>query len=208
MRVGILGGSFNPVHNGHLYVAREVLERASLDIVYLVPSYRAPHKEQPFLLPADFRLELARKAVSSLEGVEVLDIEIRRGGYSYTVDTLEQLWGECSFHRYFFIIGVDMLGGLHRWKRIDRIFQLCEFIPVQRGRTVVRWSDLLLPLEWVEVLRRNFLAISSPEVSSTEIRRRLLEGESIAGLVPEGLEEELEEQGRRYFLASRVQGEE
>ena len=130
MRIGILGGSFNPPHNGHIYIAREVRRRFSLDRVLFMVAGDPPHKSIAFGVDAKERFELTRAALAGEEGLIACDDEIRRGGVSYMADTLMGLYnGVDELH---LIVGADMLKTLHQWSRPETIFALAGIIAVGR----------------------------------------------------------------------------
>lgn len=130
MRIGILGGSFNPPHNGHVYIAREVRRRFSLDRVLFMVAGDPPHKSIAFGVDAKERLELTRAALAGEEGLIACDDEIRRGGVSYMADTLMGLYnGVDELH---LIVGADMLKTLHQWSRPETIFALAGIMAVGR----------------------------------------------------------------------------
>ena len=122
-RIGIFGGTFSPPHNGHLQAAKAFMEQMWLDILYVIPTALPPHKEMEIPVSAQHRLEMCRLAFSGMEGVYVSDMEIQRGGKSYTVETLRELTGEDR--RLFFLCGTDMMLTLDRWREPEEIFKLC-----------------------------------------------------------------------------------
>jgi len=155
MRIGIYGGSFCPVHNGHLGVARAALADLGLDRLVVVPAALNPFKE-PMPEPCPFdRLLLTRAAFNGMDRVVVDDRELRRGGVSYAIDTVREIGAENHGAELFFIVGEDSVEGLPRWKDAETLWRLCT--PKAYPRT---------------------------KESSTEIRARLAKGESVADLVP------------------------
>ena len=135
MSIGIFGGSFNPVHRGHLKLARAALSKLRLDKIVFVPSRRSPLKKKEDLLPAALRVKLLRSALKDQKRFFISLCEIQRKGPSYTVDTLKAFkrkWGKGT--ELFFLSGADTLKGLSRWKSLDEIFKLCRFVVMTRPR--------------------------------------------------------------------------
>ncbi len=188
-RIGIYGGTFSPPHNGHLQAAKAFMEQMWLDILYVIPTATPPHKEMAVPVSAEDRLEMTRRAFSSVEGVYVSDLEIARGGKSYTVDTLRALSGEDR--RLFLLCGTDMMLTLDQWKDPEEIFRLCypvyirrEADPTLNGVIVEKIAQY--QRDFGKVVRR---IVTEPiELSSNEIRERLAQGKKISHLVPPAVE--------------------
>ena len=187
-RIGLLGGTFNPVHIGHLIMAQNAVEAFELDRIIFIPCHRPPHKASPSLAPAEDRLAMLEAAVEHDLQFEVSDIEIRRGGTSYTVDTLRWLVAEHPDTEFFFVVGSDSLRELHTWKHVAEILELCTIVAFERparGRNApVTPEDVQLPEPWPRRLIENMAPGRLIEVSSSEIRHRVAEGLSIRYLVP------------------------
>jgi nicotinate-nucleotide adenylyltransferase len=198
LREGILGGSFDPIHNGHLHVAAECRRRLALERVVFIPARVPPHKPSS-LTGAAHRLEMVKLAVDGLPGFEVSDVELRRKGPSYTVDTVSadrERLGEGS--EIFFLIGADQAFELHTWYRIATLAKLCTLVTVTRSGFRLDALDRLrekLPAEIVEALKASALGIPPMDISATDIRRRVREGKSIADLVPPAVEEYIRREG-------------
>lgn len=176
MRIGILGGTFNPIHTAHIKLAELVKERLKLDKVIFMPAYIPPHKKDPDIIDAELRLEMVKCAIEDKPGFEASDMEINRKGTSYSVDTLKLLKEKHGPEaELFFIAGSDSLDELPMWKDIDRVFELSHFVVATRPRFPLK----NVPRE-VEVLQ-----IPEMDISSSDIRNRLREGKSIKGIVPE-----------------------
>lgn len=133
MHIGIFGGSFNPIHIGHLIVAEEVFQQRALSKVVFIPTGISPHKESRDLIDAAHRYHMVKEAIRDNEHFEISDLEIKRTGKSYTIDTikaLKELYGEKC--RLYVIIGSDMVQEISTWKDIHILFTLCRFIVVNR----------------------------------------------------------------------------
>ena len=171
MRVGIYGGTFSPVHNGHVAAAKAFMEQMWLDILYVIPTGVTPHKDMKGNATAADRLEMCRLAFEGVEGVIVSDLEMRREGKSYTVDTLRELYDPEG--RLFLLMGTDMLMTLDRWREPDEIFRLCYPVYVRRETD----GELDAPIvekiksyqdKYGNVVRR--IVTPAIELSSTDVR--------------------------------------
>lgn len=189
-RIGVLGGTFNPIHNGHLEIAGAVRRTYGLDKVLFIPSGMPPHKTRTEVIDAEHRLSMVRCAIAGDPYFEVSEMEIDRSGYSYTVDTLGQLKGiygpDCTV---YFIIGADIIPELITWKEASRVFSLCEFIAVLRPGHLRK--DFI---EEIERLRLDYKAVINtadaqmPDISSTRIRELVKGCKPVTGLVPDCVE--------------------
>jgi nicotinate-nucleotide adenylyltransferase len=177
-KLGFLGGSFDPLHVGHLLIARDVAEHLKLDRVYLVPAGQAPLKRSAPGAPAEHRLAMARRAVAQEPGFGVLALEVQRGGISYTVDTARELRRRFARDRLFWILGSDQVAQLGAWREAGALVDLLEFAAVERAGAPPAAAP---PLPG---LRLHRCPARSLAISSTEIRERLRRGRSIAWLVP------------------------
>lgn len=183
-RLGVLGGTFDPIHVGHRIVAQDVVEALELDRMLVVPSARPPHRDAA--LGPERRLRITREAFRDDPRMEVSDMELRRSGPSYTVDTLEELRESRSPSALYCVIGADQLAEFASWRRPGRIVELAELVVMNRaGREPDPPAELPdLPFRSVEVTR--------VELSSTRIRERLDAGRPIRYLVPESVRPEIE----------------
>ncbi|MDP2469839.1 MAG: nicotinate-nucleotide adenylyltransferase [Candidatus Palauibacterales bacterium] len=173
LRLGIFGGTFDPPHIGHLVVAQDALESLTLDRLLVIPAGRPPHRAAAFAEAE--RLEFARLAFAGDERIEVSDVEVRREGPSWTVDTLEWARTELKPSELFLIVGADQLGTLGGWREPERILRLARLAVMTRnGETL---AETEYPYEMIEVTR--------VDLSSTQVRKRLREGRSIRYMVPE-----------------------
>jgi nicotinate-nucleotide adenylyltransferase len=182
--LGILGGTFNPPHVGHLVMAQEALEQLELDRVVFMPVAVPPHKEAAEDPGAATRLELCRLAVAGDERFEVSSLEVDRGGASFTVATLRELHALQPEHELTFIVGGDMAHSLPTWREPAAVLALARLAVAEREG--VRRDDIarrLAPLEPGDRLR--FFDMPRIDVSSSSIRRRVAGGRSIRYLVPD-----------------------
>ena len=195
MKIGIFGGSFDPVHNGHVELSQAFMSTLSLDRVLVIPAYVSPFKiKNRAALPLQ-RLEMCRLAFSELPNTEVSDIEIVRQGASFTYQTLQTLALQCPDSELFLITGADSFLTLQNWREPKEIFRLATVCVIPRNDD--REDVLKKHAEYLHELgaKTEILGAEVMTVSSTEIRRRVQSGESIKGLVPEKVEEYIYENG-------------
>lgn len=184
MRRICLGGSFNPVHHGHLLCARAATESLGAQDVVLVVSRIAPHKQrQSDLASAADRLEMCRLAVADATGFEVDDREIRRGGPSYTIDTVRQL-KQSGWDEVIWLIGADLLAGLPTWHQPQALLAEARVMLMARPGWSFDWSSLPPAFQ---VLRQQTVQVPQIDISATEIRRRVAAGQPIEYLTPPGV---------------------
>lgn len=190
-RIGILGGTFDPVHHGHLIMAELARESFKLDRVLFIPSGNPPHKSNVKVTPPDHRYQMVCRAIASNRFFEPQRMEIDRTGYTYTVDTLKQLkliYGEEK--ELYFIIGADVVFDILKWRNTKEVFSLCRFIAVLRpGFENDSFHQQVEDLRKVHSAVIHFLTMPQIEISSTVVRERVTRGQSIKYLVPEGVEE-------------------
>ncbi len=194
MRIGILGGTFNPPHIGHLVCAQEACIELGLDHVLFVPARTPPHKPVTDEPGPQHRFELCRLAVSADERFAVSDIEFAREGLSYTVDTLSVLHSNAPDNELFLIVGGDIAAGLGDWREPERVLGLATLAVAKRGGT---------PREAVEAAlaglrggeRARFFPMPRIEISSTFVRERVRAGLPIRYLVPEPVESYIAKEG-------------
>ncbi len=191
-RIGILGGTFDPPHVGHLVVAQDVIDRLELDRLLVVPAARPPHREA--VLDAVTRYELARKAFEGDDRIEVSDVELNRNGPSWTVDTLEWARREVRPDVLYLVVGADQLRAFGEWKEPERILGLARLAVMTRPGEEIGRTEV--PHEIIEVTR--------VDLSSTRIRQRLEEGRSIRYMVPERLRPQVERAWSARSTASRA----
>lgn len=186
MRIGIVGGTFDPPHLGHLLLASDVYEALGLDRVVLVPAAVPPHKHGLPRTPAALRLEMLRAAVAGDPRFEVADLELRRAGPSYSVDTLRELRGRWPDAALFFVLGADQLRELPSWREPDEVARLATLTGVARdGQAPVAPGGYD-----VEVV-----PITRIDVSSSMIRDRAAAGRGVRYFVPPAVEAIIEREG-------------
>lgn len=186
-RLGIFGGSFDPVHFGHLRLAEEAREQAKLDQVMFIPTQVSPFKVGRTQISGELRLEMLRLATQDNPAFLVSDTEIQRPGPSYTVDTLHELEREHPDAERFFITGTDALRDLPKWRQPEEVIRLTRFlVSVRPG---VNKAEVLaaLPDTWEE--RVTFIEMPELDISSTYLRERLKTGLSVRYLLPRIVEE-------------------
>ncbi len=206
-KIGILGGTFNPIHYGHLAAAEEVRDRLKLDRVLFIPSFQPPHKRENDVPSAVHRMEMVRLAAAHNQFFDNSDIELKRGGRSYTIDTIEALRESYPGIDLYFITGLDSFLEIQTWNHWERLLTLCTFVVLSRPGyqfTDLLKIDFMLPaqdqvlkLDRGELVHVDFRAgawsvylelIPLYDISSTDIRTRVKEGRSIKYLLPEAVE--------------------
>jgi nicotinate-nucleotide adenylyltransferase len=211
MRIGLFGGTFDPIHWGHLRSAEEVREELALDRILFVPASIPPHKKGQTTAPASHRLEMVRRAVAKNSRFAVSRVEIKRPGPSYSIDTLRHFAGKSQGRdSYFFILGLDAFREIGSWKNFKQLFSLSHFVVTSRPGDAA--SN---PLERTPVAVRNlfcydfnqrvyrhrsgtylhFVKLTDIAISASEIRRRVAAGKSIRYLVPLEVEAYIYKQG-------------
>lgn len=190
-RIGIMGGTFNPIHYGHLVIAEHSREQYNLDSVIFIPSGKPPHKDRIEVTGSDYRADMVDLAISSNPFFKLSDVEIQRKGITYTVDTLEEFIEIYGYGmKLFFIIGADNLSELVTWKRFRYLFEICEIITAFRPG--VDNSSIFNEAEYLKSkYNASINIVNTPliSISSTSIRDRIKRGESIKYLVPPEVED-------------------
>jgi nicotinate-nucleotide adenylyltransferase len=186
VRLGVLGGTFNPPHLGHLVCAQEAYIHLHLDCVMLIPASMPPHKPVEEEPGPEHRLELCRLAVQGDERFEVSDLEINRTGPSYTVDTLEELTSRLPDSDLFLILGGDIAAGLRDWHEPERVLRLATLAVADRkGTPRASIDEALSGLDGGQ--RAKFFPMPTIEISSTAIRQRARAGQPIKYIVPDAV---------------------
>ncbi|MDM8008675.1 MAG: nicotinate (nicotinamide) nucleotide adenylyltransferase [Phycisphaerae bacterium] len=197
----LFGGSFNPIHVGHLIIARAAAEQLGVERTILIPSAAPPHKTGSDLAAPEDRLEMVRLAVAGEPGFEVSDIELRREGPSYTLLTVQAYRQQVGADvPLYWLIGGDTLPELHSWYHIAELVDLCRIVTAVRpGFETPDFSTLFgcLSLAQIQRLRESILSTPRIDISATQIRARVREGKSIRYLVPESVADDIA-QGQLY----------
>ncbi len=191
LRIGICGGTFDPIHLGHLAVAEFIRNEYGLDKVLFMPSGMPPHKNLTNVADSVHRLNMVKCAVSTNRYFEAIPIEVEREGYTYTVDTLRELREMYPDKtEFYYIIGADVVMDLLVWRNVREVFKLTRFIAVMRpGFAKEKFSERLESLKSKYDIDISSLEIPLLEISSTLIRDRVKAGKSIKYLVTESVEE-------------------
>ncbi len=197
-RIGVLGGSFDPPHAGHLMIAREARARVGLDAVLFIPAGEQWLKEGQAVAAATHRLAMTHLAVQRQEACAVLDVEVTRPGPSYTVDTLTHLAERADAPtEWFFILGADALDDLPRWSRPQELARLCSLIVMPRAASGP--SDVSAVSAAVPGLRERVIILEDAprvDISSSSVRRMMADGAPMRGIVPDAV--------ARYIAAHRL----
>ena len=189
MKVGIMGGTFDPIHNGHLVTAEAVRDAIDLDEVLFIPSARPPHKRDKNVTSPEHRLAMTVLATCSHPNFRVSTIEIMRTGPSYAVDTIDALKKEFgSGTEFYFILGADAALELSTWHHAQELIEKCTFIAATRQGTDIDIATV--EAQFGEVGHGHILRVETPkiEISSTDIRDKIKSGHSIKYLVPDSVE--------------------
>lgn len=187
-KIGIMGGTFNPIHTGHLILAEIARSQCELDKVIFIPSGCPAYKDSGVILPSDIRLAMVSQAIKDNEYFEISDIEIQRKGNTYTVDTLEYIKEKYPGDNIFFIMGADSINTIYEWYEYEKIFPLCTIIAALRGG-----NDNKLALDNVDKLKSHYGAsiqvVNMPvmDISSTQIRWNFIHEKSIRYCVPDSV---------------------
>lgn len=184
-KVGILGGTFDPPHIAHFVIAQEVLEQCKLDEIWFMPVNIPPHKKRPNLSSAHDRVKMLELGIKKQTKFSICTIELNRTGKSYTVDTMEQLISLYPDYEFYFIIGADMVEQLHTWYKINRLMELVIFIGTKRPGYKLNAA--------VDNLRMIEVEVPQLEISSSMLRERLKNNQSIDYLVPDEVKEYIKE---------------
>nr|WP_296863952.1 nicotinate-nucleotide adenylyltransferase [Thermosyntropha sp.] len=189
-RIGIMGGTFDPIHFGHLVAAEWVRFEFALDKVIFVPAGNPPHKAGREITGAEHRYRMVEMAIKDNPYFDVSPVEKERGGKSYTIDTIAYFKSVYNGAEIFFIMGADSLLTFNTWKNIDQLIDMCRFVVVTRPGYVIEpdfWEKSGLPPIAKEKIK--FIEIPGMDISSSEIRKRIKQNKPIKYLLPRELEE-------------------
>ncbi len=190
MKIAIFGGSFNPIHIGHLIIASYAISAGKMDKVIFLPSGHHPFKKDTDFVSPEFRLEMIRISIADHSCFEVSDFELRQTGVTYTADTMRYFKSRFPGDELYFVIGYDLLSELERWHRLDELAKICKFLVLKRV-----FDELDHVSELIQRLKNEygvqFEFVNSPyvTVSSSEIRRLAREGQDLRYLVTDGVKE-------------------
>lgn len=188
MRIGIFGGAFNPVHNGHLHLAKSYLDELKLDKILFVPTSVPPHKTADGLISGEHRINMLRLATKDNKRFEISDIEFWRGGKSYTFDTIKALQSVFPSDKFYLIVGSDQYLYFENWYRADEILRMVTLVTAAREQS--EYDKMLTFKAENENLKNSLISrFEVLEISSTDIRDRVKNGESISAFVPPGVEQ-------------------
>lgn len=185
MRIGILGGTFDPIHIGHLIIAEQVREKLDLDKIWFMPARIPPHKDGEKVTSEKHRLEMVKLAIEQVPAFQVISFELERPGPSYTVHTVKEIKSEFPHHTFYFIIGGDMVEYLPHWHGIEELVHLIQFVGVERPGFQITDSLFSSYVQTIE--------IPQIDLSSTLIREKVSNGLSIRFLVTKEVERYIEE---------------
>ncbi|MDO5551244.1 MAG: nicotinate-nucleotide adenylyltransferase [Lachnospiraceae bacterium] len=188
-KIGIMGGTFDPIHNGHLMLGRQALEEYQLDQIWFMPSGQPPHKKDHPVTDADIRCEMVRLALLGQPGFIFSDFEIRRPGNTYTAQTLALLHQEYPQHEFYFIVGADSLYEIEGWYEPERIMSQTVILAAGREyegihRSLKGQMNYLKEKYGAQI---EYLHCREMDISSEEIRSLTAEGQSVKALVPEAV---------------------
>ncbi len=188
MRIGIFGGTFDPIHIGHLRAAQEVAEKLTLDRVLFIPAGCPPHRCAP-RASADHRLAMVKQAVADNPRFEVSDMEIRRAGKSFTVDTLSELARADPFNKLYLIVGSDQIAKIDKWRQPQKISEYARLVVISRPGVKISAVKKKPISPAFRSLGKTliFLPVSLLDISASNIRSRLRAGREVRYLVPESV---------------------
>lgn len=193
-RYGMMGGTFNPIHLAHLYIAYEAKETLNLDKVIFMVAGNPPHKKQSPVIDSSYRYDMVKMAIQDYSGFEISDYEIQKQGYSYTYETLKYLKGYEEDVEVFFIAGADSLMDIEKWKNPELVLSNCTFVAFNRGEynkeTLEKQKKKLQNKYNSNII---LLDISNLDISSSMIRERIINGKRVDFFMPEKVMEYIEQ---------------
>ena len=196
LRVGIYGGAFAPIHKGHVEAAKAFMQQMWLDVLFVIPTGLSPHKEMDHSANADDRMEMCRRAFREVEGVIVSDIEIRRVGKSYSIDTIREMSGDDR--RLFMLCGTDMMLTLGEWDDADEIFSRCYPVYIRREEDRALDQKIIEKnTAYFEKYGKYVIKLDSPviDISSTQLRAMIKNGEDASRYIDSEVLSYIEERG-------------
>ena len=191
LRLGLFGGTFDPPHNGHVAVAKDVADALNLNRLLWIPAGEPPHKAQQDVTPASLRLEMVLAATAEDARFEVSDVETAREGPSYTVDTLGEVRRKFPHATLYFIVGADEYDALATWRAPEQVLELTRLAVMDRGEA--RAADNMPDVAGADAAE--FVAVERIDISSTRVRAHIAAGLDVADLVPPGVATIIERAG-------------
>ena len=193
-RYGMMGGTFNPIHLAHLYIAYEAKETLNLDKVIFMVAGNPPHKKESSVIDSNYRYDMVKMAIKDYSGFEISDYEIQKQGYSYTYETLKYLKDDEEDVEVFFIAGADSLMDIEKWKNPELVLSNCTFVAFNRGEytkeALERQKKKLLDKYNSNII---LLDISNLDISSSMIRERITKGKRVDFFMPNKVMEYIEQ---------------
>ncbi len=203
-KVGLMGGTFNPIHNGHLIMAEYVYESYQLDKLLFIPTSISVHKKTSHISPKD-RLEMTRLAIASNDHFEICMIDMERAEKTYTIDTIQSFRNKYSHTHFYFIIGADSALGLQNWKEAERLMKICRFIVVNRA--CYPSKELKNHIQYLKDQYNatiEYMKTPDIEISSSMIRERIGSNKSIKYMTPECVESYIHKHKLYYEMERKI----
>jgi nicotinate-nucleotide adenylyltransferase len=194
LKIALLGGTFNPVHLGHLLIAENARNALGLDKVLLIPCSQPPHKCANHLVAASHRLKMLQLAIAGKNGLEISDLEIKRGGTSYTIETLEQLQRLHPQDQLSVIVGSDLFSDVGLWRRFSDIVKIAEFLVMERPGSKLTTPPSSVSADELPHLRFKVFTGPSVQISSSDIRRDIKDGKNVSHLLPSPVYDYIEQE--------------
>lgn len=189
MKIGLFGGTFDPVHLGHLLLAERCREECALDEVWFLPAHIPPHKINCRITASHHRLRMLELAISGNDGFRISPVEIERGGVSYTLDTVREVTQESPATDFYFLMEGGWLSGFSAWKGYEEICQLVKLVAATPGQKLAQLQRELRQTNAWLFKRAVFVEIPLFQISGSEIRERVRDGRSVRFLTPRPVEE-------------------
>ncbi len=189
-KIGIMGGTFNPIHNGHLAIAEEAKEQFGLEEIWFLPSKKPPHKRNEIIAENEMRMDMVALAIKPYPFFVMSDLEMNREGYSYTADTLQELVNRYPEDSFYFIVGSDSLHYMEKWYMPEQIFQLCTVLVAPRLPATLEADERQKEkLEAEYDAHIHFIRMEPLEIASSGLLKLFQEGQDISPFVPASVEE-------------------
>lgn len=193
-RYGMMGGTFNPIHLAHLYIAYEAKEELNLDKIIFMVAGNPPHKKESKVIDSKYRYNMVQKAIEGYEGFEISDYEIKKNGYSYTYETLQYLKKQDDNVEVFFIAGADSLMDIEKWSNTDLVLNNCTFVAFNRGehnKSILEEQKYKLEKKYNAKIV--ILNVTDMDISSSMIRERIANGKRVDFFLPEEVKKYISE---------------